>query len=636
MSYRTVFNEARQHPETFWAEQARGLAWFQPPKTVLETLDDGTHRWFGDGVLNTAYLALDYQIEQGRGDQTALIHDSPVTGMVQRFTFNELRDRVAELAGALVRLGVHKGDGVVIYLPMVPEAAIAMLACARIGAVHSVVFGGFAAHELAIRIDDAQPKVVLTASCGIEIDRVIDYTALVRGALDKARHHVDHVLVLQREQKPADLKALGFEDWHAVVDGSEPVDPVPLKANDPLYIMYTSGTTGKPKGIVRDNGGHAVAQLYALREIYGMNAGEVWWGCSDVGWVVGHSFIVYAPLMGGCTTVLYEGKPVMTPDAGAYWRVVEEHGVNGLFAAPTAFRAIRKEDPDGTLFARYDIGSLKHLFVAGEKLDTPTYQWLSDLTGKPIYDHWWQTETGWPVTAPMARGGEAEVRMGSTNRAVPGYEVVVLDPETGEPLPADTEGAIALRLPLPPGCTQTLWNDHERYLSAYLNTYPGFYHTGDGGYLDADGFVYIMGRTDDVINVSGHRLSTGVMEEHIATHPAVAESAVVGMRDELYGEVPVGLVVLKDGADIGEADLEKDLVALIREQVGAVARFRRALLVKRLPKTRSGKTLRAAIRKMVNGERFPMPSTIDDPAILDEIAATLKDSGLVAEPGGPL
>ncbi|MBF1800967.1 AMP-binding protein [Alloalcanivorax profundimaris] len=635
MRYRNAFEKARQEPDTFWAEQARELAWYQPPERILETLDDGTHRWFGDGELNTSYLALDHQIEQGRGDQTALIYDSPVTGATQRFTFRQLRDRVAELAGALRRLGVGRGDGVVIYLPMVPEAAIAMLACARIGAVHSVVFGGFAAHELAIRIDDARPKVILTASCGIEIDRVIDYTALVRGALDKASHAVEHVLVLQREQGPADLEALGFEDWRSVVDGSEPADPVPLAASDPLYIMYTSGTTGKPKGIVRDNGGHAVAQLYALREIYGMQPGEVWWGCSDVGWVVGHSFIVYAPLIGGCTTVLYEGKPVRTPDAGAYWRVVAEHGVNGLFAAPTAFRAIRKEDPDGDLFRRHDVSSLKHLFVAGEKLDGPTYQWLSDLTGRPVYDHWWQTETGWPVTAPLTRHGEAEVRAGSTNRAVPGYEVMVLDPETGEPLPADTEGAIALRLPLPPGCAQTLWNDHDRYLAAYLNTYPGYYHTGDGGYLDADGFVHIMGRTDDVINVSGHRLSTGVMEEHIATHPAVAESAVVGMHDELCGEVPVGLVVLKDGADIAPDQLERELVALIREQVGAVARFRRALVVKRLPKTRSGKTLRAALRKMVNGQDFPLPSTIDDPAILDEIAATLINDGLVDKPGRP-
>ena len=634
MSYAEAYQRARQDADGFWAEQARAVAWYQAPTRILDTLQDGTHRWFGDGVLNTSYLALDHQIEQGRGEQLALIHDSPVTASQQRFTFNQLRDRVAELAGALARLGVGKGDGVVIYLPMVPEAAIAMLACARLGAVHSVVFGGFAAHELAIRVDDAKPKVVLTASCGIEIDRVIPYMPLVSGALKQAAHRVEAVLVLQRDAGPADLTGTGFKDWRAEVTGSEPAAPVPVNAADPLYIMYTSGTTGKPKGIVRDNGGHAVALLYALRQVYGMRAGEVWWGCSDVGWVVGHSFIVYAPLLGGCTTVMFEGKPVKTPDAGAYWRVVQEHGVQGLFAAPTAFRAIRKEDPDGEAFKRYDVSSLRHLFVAGEKLDTPTYQWLSELTGRPVYDHWWQTETGWPVTAPCTGLGQTEVRGGSTNRPVPGYQVEVLDANS-RPLGPDEEGAIVLRLPLPPGCAQTLWNDHPRYLDAYLNTHPGYYHTGDGGYLDADGFVYIMGRTDDVINVSGHRLSTGVMEEHIATHPAVAESAVVGMHDELCGEVPVGLMVLKDGADIDEPRLEQELVALIRDQVGAVARFRRALVVPRLPKTRSGKTLRAALRKMANGRDFPLPSTIDDPAILDEIAVVLSRDGLVPAPGKP-
>ena len=629
MNYRTAFQQALDTPETFWAEQARDLAWFQPPSRILDHLDDGTHRWFADGTLNTCYLALDHQIEQGRGDQPALIYDSPVTDTRAVFTFHELLARVEELAGALSRLGVAKGDGVVIYLPMVPEAAIAMLACARLGAVHSVVFGGFAAHELAIRVDDAKPKVVLTASCGIEVDRVIDYTPLVDGALKRANHKVDHVLLLQREQKPADLDTLGFLDWQSTVAGSEPAPPVAVAATDPLYIMYTSGTTGKPKGIVRDNGGHAVAMRYVCREALGLKAGDVWWASSDVGWVVGHSLIVYGPLLSGCTTVLYEGKPVKTPDAGAFWRVVEDYGVNALFAAPTAFRAIRKEDPDGKLFARYDTASLKCIFVAGEKLDTPTYTWLNQLTGRPVFDNWWQTETGWPVTAPCTGMGETEVRMGSTNRAVPGYQVVVLSPE----------GDIALRLPLPPGCAQTLWNDHERYLSAYLQTHPGYYHSGDGGYLDEDGFVYIMGRTDDVINVSGHRLSTGIMEEHIATHPAVAESAVVGMHDEVCGEVPVGLFVIKDGAfddtDDPAPALEKELVALIREQVGAVARFRRALLVKRLPKTRSGKTLRAALRKMVNGQDFPLPSTIDDPAILDEIATTLVAENLITRPGRP-
>ncbi|MCU5781518.1 putative acetyl-coa synthetase [Alcanivorax balearicus MACL04] len=632
MSYRNAFQQARQQPETFWAEQARNVAWYQPPTRILETLDDGTHRWFGDGRLNTCYLALDHQVEQGRGEQDALIFDSPVTGVRQRFTYNQLLARVAELAGALTRLGVGAGDGVVIYMPMVPEAAMAMLACARIGAVHSVVFGGFAANELAVRIDDARPKVILTASCGIEIDRVIPYTPLVHGALRQCQHRVDQVLVLQRETATAELRQYGFLDWRATVDGSDPVPPTPLNANHPLYIMYTSGTTGKPKGIVRDHGGHAVALLYSLRNVYGMEAGEIWWGCSDVGWVVGHSFIVYAPLLGGCTTVMFEGKPVKTPDAGAYWRLVEEYGVNGLFAAPTAFRAMRKEDPEGRLFQRYRIDTLKHLFVAGEKLDTPTYQWLSDLTGRPVYDHWWQTETGWPVTAPCAGLGEREVRNGSTNRAVPGYLVEVLG-EDGQPLPPNQEGDIVLRLPLPPGCAQTLWNDHPRYLESYLRTYPGYYHTGDGGYLDEDGFVHIMGRTDDVINVAGHRLSTGIMEEHIATHSAVAESAVVGRHDELRGEVPLGLVVLKDGVAQSPQQVEQELIALIRDQVGAVACFRRALIVPRLPKTRSGKTLRAALRKMVNGKDFPLPPTIDDPAILDEISDVLIREGEVARPG---
>jgi propionyl-CoA synthetase len=632
MNYQSAFQQALDQPERFWAEQARDLAWYRPPTRILESRGDGTHRWFADGTLNTCYLALDHHIEQGRGDQPALIYDSPVTDTHRTFTFRELLSRVEELAGALSRLGVGHGDGVVIYLPMVPEAAMAMLACARLGAVHSVVFGGFAAHELAIRVDDAKPKVLLSASCGIEVDRIIDYTPLVRDALERASHTVDHVLVLQREQAPADLQALGFADWHATVTGSEPAAAVPVAAGDPLYIMYTSGTTGKPKGIVRDNGGHAVAMRYVCRQALGLKPGDVWWACSDVGWVVGHSLIVYGPLLSGCATVMFEGKPVKTPDAGAFWRVVEEHGVNGLFAAPTAFRAIRKEDPHGEWFARYDITSLERVFVAGEKLDTPTYTWLRELTGRPVFDNWWQTETGWPVTAPCTGMNETEVRPGSTNRAVPGYEVVVLGADS-ERLPANTEGDIALRLPLPPGCAQTLWNDHPRYLSAYLETHPGYYHSGDGGYVDEDGFVYIMGRTDDVINVSGHRLSTGIMEEHIATHPAVAESAVIGMHDELCGEVPVGLVVLKDGADIGADELEQALVALIRERVGAVARFRRALRVKRLPKTRSGKTLRAALRKTINGEGFPLPSTIDDPAILEEIAAALVTAKLVEQPG---
>lgn len=627
MSYESEYQRSLTEPETFWAEQANQIAWFKKPQTILEALDDGSHRWFGDGELNSSYLALDYQIEQGRGEQTALIYDSPATNAKKQFTYNELRDQVAQFAGALTSLGVGKGDGVIIYMPMVPEAGIAMLACARIGAVHSVVFGGFAPHELAIRINDAQPKVVLTASCGIEFTKVIEYKPLVDAALDQAEHKPERVVVLQRPQAKAEMQAGRDLDWYELFEQSQPVGCTPMKSSDPLYIMYTSGTTGKPKGIVRDNGGHAVALHHALRNVYNMQAGDVWMGCSDVGWVVGHSFIMYGPLMGGCTTVFFEGKPVRTPDAGTFWRVVEEYKVNGMFAAPTAFRAIRKEDPDGQLFRQYDLSSLKHIFVAGEKLDSPTYHWLHEIAKKPVYDHWWQTETGWPVTAPSTALGATEIRVGSTNRAVCGYDVQVLDP-MGHQLNANENGGIAIKLPLPPGCAQTLWNDHARYLSSYLADYPGYYHTGDGGYIDEDGFVYIMGRTDDVINVSGHRLSTGEMEELVAKHPAVAECAVIGVQEALKGQVPVGLILLKDGVDIAEEALEKELVAMIREQIGAIACFQRALVVDRLPKTRSGKILRAVLRKIANGESYAMPSTIDDESILPEITEKMVHEGL--------
>ena len=630
MSYESEYQRSLTQPEAFWQEQAQKLAWYQTPTDILQPQEDGTHRWFADGVLNTCYLALDYQIEQGRGDQTALIYDSPATDVKKQFTYNELRDQVARFAGALTRLGVGKGDGVVIYMPMVPEAGIAMLACARIGAVHSVVFGGFAPHELAIRINDAKPKVVLTASCGIEFSKVIEYKPLVDAAIDQAEHQPDHVVVLQRPQVQARLQPGRDMDWYALFNKSLPVEGTPVKSTDPLYIMYTSGTTGKPKGIVRDNGGHAVALHYALRNVYNMQPGDVWMGCSDVGWVVGHSFIIYGPLMGGCTTVFFEGKPVRNPDAGTFWRVVEEYGVNGMFAAPTAFRAIRKEDPDGELFRRYDVSSLKHIFVAGEKLDSPTYHWLHEISQKPVYDHWWQTETGWPVTAPATALGATEVRVGSTNRPVPGYDVQVLSP-MGEPLGPNENGGIAIKLPLPPGCAQTLWNDHARYISSYLSDYPGYYHTGDGGYIDADGFVHIMGRTDDVINVSGHRLSTGEMEELVAKHPAVAECAVIGVQEALKGQVPVGLILLKDGVDIDESVLEQELVAMIREQIGAIACFQRALVVERLPKTRSGKILRAVLRKIANGEAYAMPSTIDDESILPEISEKMQQEGLAPE-----
>ncbi|TBW11856.1 propionyl-CoA synthetase [Azotobacter chroococcum subsp. isscasi] len=606
MNYQHSHDRSIADPAGFWTEQARAVNWFRQPTETLRPLPDGTHQWFADGQLNSCYLALDQQIEQGRGEQTALIYDSPVTNRKARYSYRELRDEVARLAGALRELGVEKGDRVIIYMPMVPQAAMAMLACARIGAVHSVVFGGFAPHELALRIDDARPRLLLTASCGLEFERVIEYKPLVDKALELAGHQPEHVLVLKRPQAPVTLVPGRDLDWHAIVPLADPVEPVPVDSGDPLYIMYTSGTTGKPKGIVRDNGGNAVALKFAMRHIYNMQAGDVWWGISDVGWVVGHSLIVYGPLMAGCTTVLYEGKPIRTPDAGAYWRVIEEYGVNSLFCAPTAIRAMRKEDPAGELGRRHDLGSLQHLFLAGEKLDSSTHQWLAELTGKPVHDHWWQTETGWPVTAPCTGLEGCISRPGSSNRAVPGYRVAVLD-EQGQP----------------PGCAQTLWNDHPRYLQSYLAAYPGYYHTGDGGYLDEEGFVHIMGRTDDVINVAGHRLSTGEMEDLVARHPAVAECAVIGVPDAIKGQVPLGLIVLKDGARIAEQQLQRELTAMIREQIGALACFQRIALVKRLPKTRSGKILRAVLRQLANGEEVAIPSTIDDPAILGEIGATL-------------
>ncbi|WP_288375473.1 propionyl-CoA synthetase [uncultured Pseudomonas sp.] len=624
MTYQHSYAHSITDPASFWQAQAEQLAWHRKPTLTLQENQDGTHRWFADGRLNSSYLALDHQIEQGRGEQLALIYDSPVTGAAQTFTYLQLRDEVARLAGLLRALGVGKGDGVIIYMPMVPQAAMAMLACARIGAVHSVVFGGFAANELALRIDDARPTLLLTASCGLEFDRVIEYKPLVDRALQLARHQPRHVLVLQRPQARAQLQPGRDLDWQAAVADAEPVAPVELDAGDPLYIMYTSGTTGKPKGIVRENGGNAVALCYAMRHVYGMQAGDVWWGISDVGWVVGHSLIVYGPLMSGCTTVFYEGKPIRTPDASAYWRVVEQYKVNALFCAPTAMRAIRKEDPEGELIRRHDLGSLRQLFLAGEKLDSSTHQWLERVSGKPVHDHWWQTETGWPVTAPCVGLEGSAARPGSSNRAVPGYHVQVLDDE-GRPLGPNQQGAIVIALPLPPGCSQTLWGDHPRYLQAYLHSYPGYYHTGDGGYLDDDGFVYIMGRTDDVINVSGHRLSTGEMEDLVAQHPAVAECAVIGVHDEIKGQVPLALVVLKDGQGIAEQQLQAELVARVREQIGALACFNRVRLVKRLPKTRSGKILRAVLRKIADGVDYVAPSTLDDPAVLGEIEGVLAD-----------
>ncbi len=629
MSYAEEYRHSLTDPEGFWSEQARALPWFTFPERILDQDENGVWRWFQGGTTNSAWLALDRHVEAGRGDVTALIYDSPATGNVQRFSYAELTARVAKAAGALRELGVGPGDRVVIYMPMVPEAVIGMLACARIGAVHSVVFGGFAARELAARIDDATPDVVLTASCGIEFSNVIPYTPLVEGAIALAAHKPRHVVLLQREQGPAQMPA-GWLDWESWEAAGAPADWVAVGATDPLYILYTSGTTGKPKGVLRDNGGHAVALNYSMKAIYDVDAGDVFWAASDVGWVVGHSYIVYGPLIRGCTSVLYEGKPVRTPDAGAYWRVIQDHRVRSFFVAPTAFRAIRKEDPECALKDRYDVSSLKYQFVAGERLDPPTYHWLREHLQIPVIDHWWQTETGWSICANMAGVELLETKPGSPTLPVPGYDLRILD-EAGHETGAGKEGAVVLKAPLPPGALPTVWGDHQRYQDAYWSQFPGFYFTGDEGYRDEDGYVYIMGRMDDVINVAGHRLSTGQMEEVLAAHPAVAECAVIGVADTDKGQIPLGLLLLKDGVNVDPADLQQELVQMVRQQVGAFANFKRAVVVKRLPKTRSGKILRQIIRKMADGKPFTAPSTIDDPAILTEIGDALREHGLMRE-----
>ena len=628
-AYAREFARALADPVQFWREQADALPWLTPPATVLDQDPSGAWRWFRGGQTNSCWLALDRHVEAGQGDRVALIYDSPVTGQVQRFTYAETLVRVARIAGALAGLGVGRGDRVIIYMPMVPEAAFAMLACARIGAVHSVVFGGFAAPELATRIDDATPKVILSASCGIEFETVIPYQPLLEGAVDLAVHKPTHVVQLVRPQAPVTLDRAGWLDWASWEASAEPVPYVPVDATDPLYILYTSGTTGKPKGVVRDNGGHAVALEYSLRAIYDVGPGDVFWAASDVGWVVGHSYIVYGPLIRGCTSVLYEGKPVRTPDAGAYWRVIAEHRVKTFFVAPTAFRAIRKEDPDCRLKASYDLGSLRYQFVAGERLDPPTYFWLKEHLGIPVIDHWWQTETGWPICASPMGLEPLETRPGSPTLPVPGYDLRVLD-ESGHEVAAGAVGAVVLRGPLPPGALPTVWGDHQRFEDAYWSQFPGHYFTGDEGYRDADGYVYIMGRMDDVINVAGHRLSSGQMEEALAAHPAVAECAVVGIDDADKGQVPLGLVVLKDGVNTERAELERELVQRVRQDVGPFASFRRAVVVKRLPKTRSGKILRQVLRKMIDGKAYVVPSTIDDPAIMNEVKASLVQQGVMS------
>jgi propionyl-CoA synthetase len=621
-AYREAYRRSIDDPEGFWREAAGAIDWTRPPQRILDGSRPPFYRWFPDGELNTCHNALDRHVAAGRGDAVALIHDSPVTGTVRTFTYRDLLDRVATFAGALRRLGVGRGDRVVLYMAMVPEAVVAMLACARLGAVHSVVFGGFGAHELAVRIDDARPTVVVATSCGIEPGRIVAYKPLLDAAIEESAHKPAHVVVLQREQGPADLVEGRDLTWDEAVAGAGPADCVPVAATDPLYILYTSGTTGRPKGVVRDNGGHAVALAWSMPNIFDTGAGEVYWAASDVGWVVGHSYIVYAPLLVGATSVMYEGKPVGTPDAGAFWRVVAQHRVKTLFTAPTAFRAIKKEDPQGELLAGYDVSSLRTLFLAGERLDPETYTWAGQRLGIPVVDNWWQTETGWPIAANPRGLEPMPTRAGSPSVPVPGYAVRVVD-GGGADVPAGAEGSIVIRLPLPPGCLPTLWNDDERYVASYLSAFPGHYLTGDGGRFDEDGYLYVMGRTDDVINVAGHRLSTGAMEEVLAAHPAVAECAVIGVADPMKGQLPRGFVVLKAGQQVDEATLAGELVAMVRERIGPVAAFRQVSVVPALPKTRSGKILRKTMRGIADGRDEPVPSTIDDPAVLDALRPVL-------------
>ncbi|RFU42920.1 propionyl-CoA synthetase [Actinomadura logoneensis] len=629
-AYAAAFERSISDPTRFWGLAARDIRWLVPPDRVL---DDGAppfYRWFTGGELNTCDNALDRHVEEGRGDQPALVYDSPVTGTVRTFTYRELTDLVARFAGVLRAQGVDRGDRVVVYLPMIPEAVVAMLACARIGAVHSVVFGGFAARELAARIDHARPKAVVSASCGIEGSRLVAYKPLLDEALELAAHKVERCVVRQRPQLHADLVRPRDVDWDEAVAAAEPVGCVPVAATDPLYILYTSGTTGRPKGVVRDNGGHAVALRWSMENLFGVGPGDVFWAASDVGWVVGHSYIVYAPLLTGCTTVLYEGKPVGTPDAGAFWRVAAQHRVKVLFTAPTAIRAIKKEDPDGRLLARYDLGALDTLFLAGERLDPDTYHWAARMLDRPVVDHWWQTETGWPMVCNPRGLEPLPVKPGSPSVPVPGYDVRVLRPD-GSPAAPDEEGDIVVRLPLPPGTLPTLWQDDARFVESYLTRFPGHYLSGDGGRMDEDGYVWVMGRTDDVVNVAGHRLSTGVMEEVMAAHPAVAECAVIGVRDPVKGQVPRGLVVLKSGADRAPEAVCAELVAMVREQVGPVAALRQVAVVPALPKTRSGKILRAAMRGIADGRDVPVPSTIEDPAVLESLRPVLLDPGADAD-----
>ncbi len=625
-AYKDVYAESISDPDAFWGRAAQDIDWITPPEKILDADHPPFYRWFSGGTLNTCYNAVDRHVKNGRGEQAALIYDSPVTGVKKTFTYAELLDEVSRTGGMLRSLGVEKGDRVIIYMPMVPEAVIAMLACARIGAIHSVVFGGFAPAELSARIDDAAPKVILTASCGIEPSRIVPYKPFLVGAIERSEHKPEKVVLLQREQQPAEMEE-GWLDWAELrnSDAAQPVDCVEVAATDPLYILYTSGTTGKPKGIVRDNGGHAVALRWSMPNLYGVNPGDVWFAGSDIGWVVGHSYIVYAPLLTGATSVMYEGKPIGTPDAGAFWRMCEEYGIVSMFTAPTAIRAVKKEDSEGAYMKKYDLSKLKMLYLAGERLDPDTYHWATDCLGKPVIDNWWQTETGWPIACNPRGIEDLPIKPGSPSVAVVGYDVQVLD-EFGAQLPANAEGAISIKLPMPPGTLPSLWQDDDRYVSSYLSAYDGYYLSGDGGFIDEDGYIYVMGRTDDVLNVAGHRLSTGSIEAALAGHPDVAECAVIGVHDELKGQLPRALVVLKAGRD-AVADGERikaELVERVRSEVGAVAALRKVDIVTALPKTRSGKILRKTMREIADGQIPAVPATIEDASVLDTLTPVLR------------
>ena len=624
--FESIVAHAADDPAAFWEEAGKAVSWNKPPTRILNDDNPPFYRWFDGGITNTCYNAVDLHVENGRGAQNALIYDSPVTGTKEHITYAEMQERVARFAGVLKANGVGYGDRVIIYMPMIPEAVVAMLATVRIGAIHSVVFGGFAASELAKRIDDCTPKMIVSASCGIEPSRIVEYKPMLDEAIAISQHKPETCIMLQRPQAEATMIAGRDIDWHASHEGVEPADCVPVRSEDPCYILYTSGTTGIPKGVVRSTGAHIVALKWSMKNIYDVDPGDVFWAASDIGWVVGHSYIVYAPLFAGCTTILYEGKPVGTPDAGAFWRVIAEHKVKVMFTAPTAIRAIKKEDPDGKLLADYDLSHYHAQFVAGERCDPDTLHWIADNLGVPVIDHWWQTETGWSIASTCLGIDDTPIRVGSPGRAVPSWKVMVLD-TSGHPVKAGEIGSIVVKLPMPPGCLPTLWNNDDRYVESYMAEFPGYYKTGDAGYIDEDGFIYVMARTDDIINVAGHRLSTGGMEEVLAAHPDVAECAVVGAADALKGQVPLGFLVLKSGVDRAGDTVVAEVVKMVREKIGPVAAFKEAVIIQRLPKTRSGKILRGTMQKIADGEDYPMPATIDDPAILDEITIALKSIG---------